>query len=51
VICRNGSVESIKKIIGFLNEAKLDERVGMVSSPPKDFQILPIYYWQIPHHN
>jgi hypothetical protein len=25
---RNGSVETIKKIIGYLNEAQLDPRVG-----------------------
>jgi hypothetical protein len=28
VLCRNGSVESIKKIIKYLNEAKLDPNVG-----------------------
>lgn len=28
---RNGSVDSIKKIIGYLNDAKLDHNVGMYS--------------------
>jgi hypothetical protein len=26
--CRNGSVETIKKIIGYLNEVQLDPKVG-----------------------
>lgn len=28
-MCRNGSVQGIKKIISGLNEAKLDPQVGM----------------------
>lgn len=28
MICRNGSVETIKKIIGYLNDAKLDPNTG-----------------------
>ena len=28
VLCRNGSVESIKEIIKYLNDAKLDPNVG-----------------------
>jgi hypothetical protein len=34
LVYRNGSVESIKKIISFLNEAKLDPNVGRWSWGP-----------------
>jgi hypothetical protein len=32
IVDRNGSVEVIKKIIGYLNEAKLDPQVGKYTS-------------------
>jgi len=36
----NGSVESIKKIIGFLNDAKLDPKVEVVIAPPALYLLL-----------
>jgi len=36
----NGSVESIKKIIGYLNDAKLDEKVEVVIAPPSLYLLL-----------
>jgi triosephosphate isomerase len=36
----NGSVESIKKIIGYLNDAKLDKAVEVVIAPPALYLLL-----------
>jgi hypothetical protein len=37
--CRNGSVETIKKIIGYLNDAKLDPNTGAYSFLWSSFSI------------